>query len=52
VLRQRDLLWDYEEWEMRRHDFSLPVDEFEAFLGRPGAARTVALSCLHVEGEP
>jgi hypothetical protein len=51
VLRQRDALWDYVEWEMRRHHFSLPDDEFDAFLERVRAERTVADSGLRLEGE-
>jgi hypothetical protein len=51
VLRQRDALWDYVEWELRRHHVSLPDDEFAAFMERVRAERDVALSGLRMEGE-
>jgi transcriptional regulator with XRE-family HTH domain len=52
VLRQRDMLWDYVEWELRRTHFSQPNEEFDAFLAQLRAEREVALSGLRTEGEP
>jgi transcriptional regulator with XRE-family HTH domain len=51
VLRQRDALWDYVEWEMRRHHSSLPDDEFKSFMEQVRAERDVALDGLRMEGE-
>jgi hypothetical protein len=52
VLRQREALWGYVEWEMRRMHVSMPNDEFDAFLEHVRAEREVALSDLRMEGEP
>jgi transcriptional regulator with XRE-family HTH domain len=51
VLRQREALWDYVEWELRRHHFATPDDGFDTFLERLHAARGVARSGLRMEGE-
>jgi hypothetical protein len=51
VVRQRDVVWDYVEWELRRHHFSVPDDEFAAFMERVRAARVGAESGLRMDGE-
>jgi hypothetical protein len=46
-----DVEWGYAERELRRHQFSVPDDEFEAFMGSVHAARTAAEGGLRTEGE-
>jgi hypothetical protein len=43
VLRRRDTLWDYVEWEMQRTHESMPNDECDASLGQVRAEREAAL---------
>jgi transcriptional regulator with XRE-family HTH domain len=52
VLRQRDVLWDYVEWEVRRRHSSDPDDELESFMKQVRAERDAALSGLRMEDEP
>jgi hypothetical protein len=54
ILRQRDALWDYLEWEIRRSHSreagGAPQDgELEAFLERLGAERVLASGVLQRE---
>jgi hypothetical protein len=51
ALRQREALWDYIEWEIRRHHMFHPDDNLDAFMERLQGERTVALSGLRMEGE-
>jgi transcriptional regulator with XRE-family HTH domain len=46
IMRQRDALWDYIEWEIRRSHVTPRDDDCEAFLERLSAERVVASSVI------
>jgi transcriptional regulator with XRE-family HTH domain len=49
IVRQRDALWDYVEWEIRR-SHGMPADkDLEAFLERLSAERLLAAGAMQRE---
>ena len=51
IMRQRDALWDYVEWEIRR-SHGMPADkDVEAFLERLSAERLLAAGAMQGEDD-